>query len=392
MTGERLPAELEASTIVVIQQARDRDLLFVAVRDAATLAGKQVQDVCLRLIGKPPPPDSDSFLMDVLISLALGPAVAPLIRRTCTKAVPFAVPKRQLSAAVNTYGLNAARGLTEATTLADRLLGRNELRKRAIKAMRLETFAFDGIVGEADGAQEVGPTNGDLVATVARFFEEAFEWTQVSHFLCPYYWPRRSSWPMRMPQQAVDARHAAFLRAGAPRYVVPVTPRYENQVIDHLEGEGGEVNRLGPPPGDYESTDPVFKGLRLQLPLDRRPELALGSGTLSLTSKSDTVTINPDSNWLATERDRGTELYIVGDIYAIVDLVPFVEGNEQQLTLDEAYPGPQQRARKLRHAQRPVRPEVGSSRSLVARHLERRTPQTREDRALSRMAIELRCG
>jgi hypothetical protein len=222
----------------------------------------------------------------------------------------------------------------------NRRIEAEELRKWAIKAMRLETFAFDGIVLEADGAQEVDPTQGDLVATVARFFEEAFEWPQASYFLYPYYWARRSSWPMRMNLQAVDARHAAFLRAGAARYVVPVTPGYEDQVIHYLEGEGSELDRLGPPPGNYEPADPALKDLWLELLLDRRPELALGSGTLNVTNNSVTITINPDSNWRATERDRGRELYIDGDVYAIVDFAPYVEGTDQQLTLDENYDGP----------------------------------------------------
>ncbi|MFF0013065.1 hypothetical protein [Streptomyces sp. NPDC005374] len=127
MNGEQLPAGLEASTMSMIQQARDRDLLFVhTVRDAATLAGEQVQDVRLKLLENPPPTESDSFLMDVFISLALGPAAAPLVRALSTRAVGFAVAKRQLSTALDAAGLNVAIGLTESTTMADRFLARND--------------------------------------------------------------------------------------------------------------------------------------------------------------------------------------------------------------------------------------------------------------------------
>jgi hypothetical protein len=127
MTGERLSADLEASTMSLVQQARDRDLLFVnTVRDAATLAGEQVQDVRLKLLEDPPPAESNSSLMDVFISLALGTGASALIRTISTRAVAFVVAKRQLSAALDTAGLNAAVGLTQATTLADRFLQRND--------------------------------------------------------------------------------------------------------------------------------------------------------------------------------------------------------------------------------------------------------------------------
>jgi hypothetical protein len=243
--------------------------------------------------------------------------------------------RQQQQAALETF----AAPPVERPEAENRRVEAEELRKWAIKAMRLETFDFNGITSEGDGIQEIDPLDGDLVATVARFFEEAFEWPQASYFLYPYYWARRSTWKMRAALEAVDGRHAAFLRAGAARYVVPVTPGYENQVIHYLEGEGREIDRLGPPPNNYEPTDPTLKDLWLELLLDRRPELAIGSGTLAVQNGMAAVTINPDSNWKATERDRGRELYIDGDVYAIVDITPHQEGVNQQIMLDEGYKG-----------------------------------------------------
>lgn len=214
-----------------------------------------------------------------------------------------------------------------------------ELRKWAIKAMRLETLNFDAIISEGDGAQEIDPNDGDLIATVASFFEEAFEWPQASYFLYPYYWGRRSTWKMRAALGAADSRHAAFLRAGTARYIVPVTPGYEERVIRYLESKGKELDRLAPPPVGYAPQDPTLRGLWLELLLDRRPELALGSGTLSVTQGQATVSINTDSNWEATDRDLGRELYIDGDLYAVVGVAPYQAGVPQQITLDETFRG-----------------------------------------------------
>jgi hypothetical protein len=214
-----------------------------------------------------------------------------------------------------------------------------ELRKWAIKAMRLQPFNFDAITVEADGAQEIDPQDGDLLATVARFFEEAFEWAQASYFLYPYYWGRRDTWKMRAALAAVDARHAAFLRAGAARYIVPVTPGYEERVVNYLESDADELDRLGAPPDDYEPQDPALKDLWLELLLERRPELGLGSGTLTVQNGAVAVTINADSNWHATDRDLGRELYIDGDLYAVASVNPPQQGALQQIALDEQFKG-----------------------------------------------------
>jgi hypothetical protein len=144
---------------------------------------------------------------------------------------------------------------------------------------------------------------------------------------------------MRTALNAVDSRHAAFLRAGAARFIVPVTPGYEERVVHYLETVGGELSRLGPPPDDYAPQDPALQDLWLELLIDRRPELGLGSGTLRVQQNVDTVTINADSNWHATDRDLGRELYIDGDLYAVAAVTPTQQGTLQQITLDEKFKG-----------------------------------------------------
>jgi hypothetical protein len=227
----------------------------------------------------------------------------------------------------------------ERPEVENRRVEAEELRKWAIKAMRLETFNFDATIVEADGEQEIYPLEGDLLATVARFFEEAFEWPQASYFLYPYYWGRRSTWKMRAALEAIDSRHASFLRSGAARYIVPITPGYEERVIRYLEWEGSELDRLGPAPEGYAPQDPTLMDLWLELLLDRRPELALGSGTLNVQQGAALVTINADSNWRATDRDLGREVYIDGGLYAVASVTPYQEGVAQQITLDENFKG-----------------------------------------------------
>lgn len=218
----------------------------------------------------------------------------------------------------------------------NRRIEAEELRKWAIKAMRGEKNRFDAIRTEDDGLQEIDPTEADILPVVAGFFEEAFEWPQASYFLYPYYWGRRDTWRLRAGLDAVDARHSAFLRAGAARFIVPVTPGYEDRVTFYLapDSPADEQLRLEGPPDNFASADSVFANLWQEILLERRPELGLGSGTLNVTNNSKSVTINADSNWQATQRDIGRSLFIDGDEYSVESIV-----SPQKIKLDEVYRG-----------------------------------------------------
>lgn len=215
---------------------------------------------------------------------------------------------------------NALSGrLGERPDAENRRLELEELRKWAIKAMRLAPFDFNSIERVGD-FQEIDPLSGDLQAAVARLFEEAFEWEQSSFFLHPYYWARRETWKLRAGLEAADTRHTAFLRAGSARLIVPITPGYEERVLYYLESDPtiNEVDRLDGPPGGSMPADTGFADLWLELLVDRRPEVAVGSGTLSVTNGDNVVRINTDSNWRADQgHDLGRELFVDGDQYVI---------------------------------------------------------------------------
>jgi hypothetical protein len=221
----------------------------------------------------------------------------------------------------------------------NRRIEEEELRKWAIKAMRLQPFNFNAVEQVGD-FQEIDPLDGDLEAAVARLFEEGLEWDEASYFLYPYYWSRRDSWKMRQRVEAVDARHAAFLRAGGARFIVPVTPGYEERVLYYLDSEGDELDRLNGPPEEVKDPDtgyPVgtgFENLWLELLRDRKPEIAVGSGTLNVTNNSKIVVINDDSNWEPSDRDVGRELYIDGEEYRVARVL-----DSRRVRLDEAFNG-----------------------------------------------------
>jgi hypothetical protein len=65
------------------------------------------------------------------------------------------------------------------------------------------------------------------VAPQIRFFENCFEWTNMTYVLYPYFWGRKAGWTDALRISDADPDFAAFLRAGAARVQVPVRPGFE---------------------------------------------------------------------------------------------------------------------------------------------------------------------
>jgi hypothetical protein len=215
----------------------------------------------------------------------------------------------------------------------NRLVEQQELQKWAIKAMRLQSYNFNAIEQVGD-LQEISPINADMQAPIVKFFEEAFEWKQMSYFLYPYFWARRESWKMRNNISSNDQRHELFLKAGAARVIVPVTPGYEAKVLYYVEADPStsELERIKGPPSDEVPDGTNFENLWLELLIDRKADVALGSGTLKVTEDSDRVSINKDSNWIVTERDIGREIYVGGNVYTIKEIL-----GDNEFRLDRSY-------------------------------------------------------
>jgi hypothetical protein len=63
-----------------------------------------------------------------------------------------------------------------------------------------------------------------------RFFEQAFEWENMTYLFYPYYWARPSTWYDLSLLEHDDPVFADFLRAGEARVVIPVRPRFEKDI------------------------------------------------------------------------------------------------------------------------------------------------------------------
>jgi hypothetical protein len=123
----------------------------------------------------------------------------------------------------------------------NRELEQEELKKHAISLLRRKRYQNqDAIDTDPDtGAPIIDFESADEVSRVAQFFEQAFEWEQMSYLFYPYFWGSRDSWDETFLLEDDDPLFTKFLRAGAARVVVPVRLDY-NEAVLHYD-ETGEI-------------------------------------------------------------------------------------------------------------------------------------------------------
>ncbi|WP_215453379.1 hypothetical protein [Streptomyces sp. ATCC 21386] len=89
-------------------------------------------------------------------------------------------------------------------------------------------------------------------ARLVAFYEQAFEWQNMSYIFYPYFWTGRPDWPEALARSDPDPLFSQFLRAGSARLVVPVRPGFERLVGSrlHLRLPSPAVPAAEPQPAD----------------------------------------------------------------------------------------------------------------------------------------------
>lgn len=129
----------------------------------------------------------------------------------------------------------------------NRLVETSELRKGAI---RLLSNGFDRIViGDlartnekfdsmsndlGSGFPEFAIAEAAVEGKISQFFEQAFEWSNMTYSFYPYFWARKEKWVEIQGRYDADPKFTEFLRSGAARLVVPVHPAYQAAVLHYF--------------------------------------------------------------------------------------------------------------------------------------------------------------
>lgn len=138
--------------------------------------------------------------------------------------------------------------------------GQNPARNRATEGTELKkqciTLLSNQYYGDFDALRGT-PPELDILESLRegaqiQFFEQAFEWEQMTYLFYPYFWGRKPQWQTVLGGAPdPDPLFEQFLKAGAARVLVPVHPIYNEAVLYYLQSgriwNGGEAPRIGDP-------------------------------------------------------------------------------------------------------------------------------------------------
>src|SRR5690606_16806267 len=101
----------------------------------------------------------------------------------------------------------------------------DELKKACISIMTEQHYdRFNAIETGSNGMPQVNLWENEAEGPYVRFFEQAFEWEQMTWLTYPYFWGRKSEWSDRIAMEDADPLFNQFLKAGYCRVVVPLRP------------------------------------------------------------------------------------------------------------------------------------------------------------------------
>lgn len=110
----------------------------------------------------------------------------------------------------------------------------DELKRLCISVMTEQHFDLFGAVRTGShGVPEIDLAENAAEGPYVRFFEQAFEWEQMTWVTYPYFWGRKSAWVERIAYEDSDPLFQQFLKAGYCRVVVPARRGFE-AAIDHF--------------------------------------------------------------------------------------------------------------------------------------------------------------
>lgn len=134
--------------------------------------------------------------------------------------------------------------------LENRRIEQNELKRSALSLLTRQEFdSFNSLLTDDNGWPRINFEETDKEGPYIRFFENAFEWNNITYVFYPYFWGQRNNWSKYLHFEDPDPDFAAFLKAGAARLQVPVRPGFESAVTYYIQNreiwEGEEAPVIG---------------------------------------------------------------------------------------------------------------------------------------------------
>ena len=126
----------------------------------------------------------------------------------------------------------------------NRKVEKEELKKHCIEMMTGQRFeTFDAMRSNVPslGYPEFSIVEAFAEGNYLQFFEQAFEWEQMTYLFYPYYWGRKPNWVTIKKIVDPDPIFTSFLQAGAARVLIPARPGFEHDVIAFFASGGRKI-------------------------------------------------------------------------------------------------------------------------------------------------------
>lgn len=240
--------------------------------------------------------------------------------------------KSQYDAALARLELNAqsGTGVVGKNPATNRETERRELKRQSISLLTNQQYdLFDAM---RRGVPPYGYPQMNIADAMAeggyiQFFEQAFEWVNMTYLFYPYFWARKSEWPNYLRQDDTDPLFAQFLEAGAARVQLPVTPGFEQAVLYLLQ--------TGNAPWEEDDSAYQIQGSLYQSMVDEIVNEQLGSfnrgqGTIAVTQGDTTIKGTGTAFDAGLHLDR--EIMIAYRTYRVIAVV-----SPTEVTLDRGY-------------------------------------------------------
>jgi len=151
----------------------------------------------------------------------------------------------------------------------NREVEKNELKKQCIKYLMdtAQFGTFDAMKDEANNSPDFDVFDALNEGKTIQFFEQAFEWENLTYLYYPYFWTGKDKWVEKSTLYGTDPLFTKFLQAGSSRVVIPVRPGYNDVVTFYIQS-GVVWGEDGNPPlihGEEGSVNSLFMGIADEL-------------------------------------------------------------------------------------------------------------------------------
>lgn len=196
-----------------------------------------------------------------------------------------------------------------------------ELRKACVSLLTGQSFeAFDSVRrGVAPhGYPELAFADAEAEGRYIQFFENAFEWTNITYVFYPYFWGKKEFWITTSQISDSDPVYERFLQAGAARVQVPVRPGFEIALINFLGirnvwfGDGTLVS------GDSDEGEDLYVSVLDEIKEQLGNQAVVGNGRLTVT-KNDALVTGSETTF--TKDDEDKRIVMRGKTYVIQEVI-----------------------------------------------------------------------